>query len=86
MYNIGGGRHSNCSMLEAIELCERIAGRPIRWTYTDSNRTGDHIWWVSDVRKFASHYPGWTLTYSLERTIAEIHGEVVERDAATRAR
>ncbi len=44
VYNIGGGRHSNCSLLEAIELCERIAGRKLDWTYTDDSRVGDHIW------------------------------------------
>ncbi|HUR33209.1 MAG TPA: hypothetical protein VM032_05395, partial [Vicinamibacterales bacterium] len=86
VYNLGGGPASNCSVLEAMAIIERLTGRPLAWTYSDISRAGDHIWWVSDVRKFASHYPGWSLTYSLERTIAEIHGEVVERDAATRAR
>jgi CDP-paratose 2-epimerase len=86
VYNMGGGPASNCSVLEAIAIIERLTARPLAWTYSDISRAGDHIWWVSDVRKFASHYPGWSLTYSLERTIAEIHAEVVERDAATRAR
>ncbi len=49
---------SNCSMLEAIAIVERLTGRPLSWTYADTNRTGDHIWWVSDIRKFTSHYPG----------------------------
>src|ERR1700750_1740814 len=47
VYNIGGGRQSNCSMLEAIELCEAITGRRLAWTYRDESRSGDHIWWVS---------------------------------------
>ena len=57
VYNIGGSRHSNCSMLEAIDLCEQISGRKLKWTYVEDNRIGDHIWWISDVRKFQSHYP-----------------------------
>ena len=77
VYNIGGGRFSNCSMLEAIKVCEEITGRPMEWTYTDSNRTGDHIWWVSDVGKFAAHYPGWKLTYDVPR----ICGEIFEANA-----
>ena len=57
VYNIGGSRHSNCSMLEAIELCEEISGRKLTWNYEETNRIGDHIWWISDVRKFQEHYP-----------------------------
>jgi CDP-paratose 2-epimerase len=79
VYNMGGGPASNCSMLEAIAIVERISGRPLSWTYSDVNRAGDHVWWVSDIRKFASHYPGWSLTYPLERTIAEIHDEIAAR-------
>jgi CDP-paratose 2-epimerase len=79
VYNIGGGPESNCSMLEAIAIAERLTGRTMQWSYSDVNRAGDHIWWVSDIRKFASQYPGWKLTYSLERTMEEIHGEMAER-------
>jgi CDP-paratose 2-epimerase len=79
VYNIGGGPASNCSMLEAIAIVERLTERPLTWSYSDANRAGDHIWWVSDIRKFAAHYPGWALTYTLERTIAEIHGEMTAR-------
>jgi CDP-paratose 2-epimerase len=82
VYNIGGGPASNCSMLEAIAIFERITGRPMAWSYRDDNRAGDHIWWVSDIRKFGSHYPGWTLTYTLERTMAEIADEMVARTDA----
>ena len=73
VYNIGGGRFSNCSMLEAIRVCEEITERPMEWTYSDTNRTGDHIWWVSDVSKFASHYPGWKLTHDVPRICREIY-------------
>jgi CDP-paratose 2-epimerase len=73
VYNIGGGRFSNCSMLEAIRVCEDLTGRPMRWDYTDANRKGDHVWWVSDVDKFASHYPGWRLSYDVPRICREIY-------------
>jgi len=82
VYNIGGGPASNCSMLEAIALVERLTERPMRWSYNETNRAGDHIWWVSDIRRFASHYPGWGLTYSLERTIEEIVGAMAARTQA----
>ena len=72
VYNIGGARFSCCSMLEAIDLCEKIAGKQLRWTYEESNRIGDHIWWISDVQKFKSHYPGWSLTYNVEDILTEI--------------
>lgn len=86
VYNLGGGPQSNCSMLEAIAMVERLTGRPMQWTYSDTNRAGDHIWWVSDIRRFSTHYPGWALTYSLERTIGEIHDEMAERTAVARDR
>jgi CDP-paratose 2-epimerase len=49
VYNIGGGRYCNCSMLEAIEKCESLTGRKMRWSYNETNRAGDHIWWISDI-------------------------------------
>jgi len=55
VYNIGGGRHSHCSILEAIAICERLTGRPMNRGYSEENRLGDHIWWISDMRKFQSH-------------------------------
>lgn len=73
VYNLGGSRHSNCSMLEAIELCEEISGRKLDWTYVEDNRIGDHIWWISDVRRFQSHYPGWKYRYDLRAILQEIH-------------
>jgi CDP-paratose 2-epimerase len=86
VYNMGGGPQSNCSMLEAIAIVERLTGRPMQWSYSDTNRAGDHIWWVSDIRRFSTHYPGWALTYSLERTIGEIHDEMAERTGVSRGR
>lgn len=73
VYNIGGSRHSNCSMMEAIDLCEEISGRKLRWEYKEANRVGDHIWWISDVRKFQQHYPAWRYQYDLRAILGEIH-------------
>ena len=73
VYNMGGSRHSNCSMLEAIELCQEISGRKLDWTYVEDNRIGDHIWWISDVRKFQNHYPQWEYRYDLNGILREIH-------------
>ena len=75
VYNMGGSRHSNCSMREAIAKCEQITGKKMVFTYVEDNRIGDHIWWISDVRKFASHYPQWKLTYTVDTILEEIfHG------------
>ena len=79
VYNIGGGRQSNCSMLEAIDLCEEIAGRKLDYTYEESNRIGDHIWYISDLAKFKSHYPEWDITYDVPAILKEIHEHNLER-------
>jgi CDP-paratose 2-epimerase len=79
VYNIGGGRFSNCSMLEAIHVCQEITGRPMNWTYRDQNRIGDHIWWISDVGKFQSHYPDWRLTYDVPAICREIYAINADR-------
>jgi CDP-paratose 2-epimerase len=79
VYNIGGSRHSNCSMLEAIALCEEISGRKLTWSYEETNRMGDHIWWISDVGKFQKHYPTWEFRYSLREILEEIHRAVSAR-------
>ncbi|MBA3262204.1 MAG: NAD-dependent epimerase/dehydratase family protein [Thermoleophilaceae bacterium] len=78
VYNMGGGRHSNCSMLEAIELCERIVGLPLNWELSDQARKGDHRWWVSDLDPFRRDYPGWTMEYDVEAILHEIHEQNVE--------
>lgn len=72
VYNIGGGRFSNCSMLEAITLCEEIAQRKLNWTYSEANRSGDHIWWISDTKKFQTHYPAWSLQHDLRSILRQI--------------
>jgi len=79
VYNIGGSRYSHCSMLEAIQIAEEISGQKLEYTYEDTNRTGDHMWYVSDVSKFQSHYPGWRLTYNAKDIITEIYEANAER-------
>jgi len=82
VYNIGGGRFSNCSVLEAIDLAEETAGRRLEWSYSHRNRTGDHIWWIGDNGKFQEHYPGWDLEYDVPRILREIHEANRERWAS----
>ncbi len=79
VYNIGGSRHSNCSMLEAIDYTEELAGRKLHYTLSDDARLGDHIWWISDVRKFQQDYPQWGYKYDLKLIIAEIVEATKER-------
>jgi CDP-paratose 2-epimerase len=79
VYNAGGSRFSNCSVLEAIELCEKIAGKKMNYTISEKNRAGDHIWYISDVRKFQSHYPEWNFKHGLEQMSIEIHDAMVTR-------
>ena len=73
VYNAGGSRHSNCSMLEAIDMLEKISGNKMNYSYTDDNRIGDHIWYISDVNKFKSHYPNWDYKYNLEDILSQIY-------------
>jgi CDP-paratose 2-epimerase len=84
VYNAGGGRHSNCSMLEAIRLCEEITGKRMNWSYAETNRIGDHIWWISDVRKFKQHYPAWNLSHGIKDILTSIYREQEARLTAAR--
>jgi CDP-paratose 2-epimerase len=79
VYNAGGTRFSNCSMVEAIALCEEIAGRSLDWTYTETNRIGDHIWYISDMAKFRSHYPAWAQQHDLRGLLQEMYDKNAER-------
>ena len=79
VYNIGGGRFSNCSMLEAIDLCEQIAGTKLTWTLSDDARMGDHRWWISDLGPFERDYPDWRPERDLEAILREIHDQNVAR-------
>ena len=73
VYNMGGSRFANVSVLEAIQMCEKLFGRKFNYEYIDTNRIGDHIWWISDVSKFQSHYPDWKYKYGIEDTIRQIY-------------
>ena len=77
VYNIGGGVKNNCSILEAIKLCEELTGNKLNYEYTDQNRIGDHKWYVSDIRKFKSHYPDWKQKYTLVDTLEEMAKEII---------
>lgn len=79
VYNMGGGRFSNCSMHEAIELCQEITGNKMQITYEEGNRTGDHIWWISDLAKFSGHYPAWNQQYDVPAILREIYEANCER-------
>jgi CDP-paratose 2-epimerase len=73
VYNIGGGIQNNCSVLEAIKLCEQISGRHLQWHVQPAPRNGDHQWWVSDMRAFKNDYPHWDYQFDLHRTLTQIY-------------
>jgi CDP-paratose 2-epimerase len=79
VYNLGGGRQCNCSVLEAIDVCQRIAGRELDWSLSDDHRIGDHRWWISDVSSFKRDYPAWDVEHGIEDILREIHDANVER-------
>jgi CDP-paratose 2-epimerase len=79
VYNIGGGRFSNCSMLEAIDACERIAGRELQWEMGEEPRIGDHEWWISDLEPFQSDYPDFKLRYDVDDILREMYEQNLER-------
>lgn len=79
VYNAGGGRFANCSMLEAIKICEQITGNKINYSYSDTNRIGDHIWYISDLTKFKTHYPLWNWQYGVTETLEQIFNGIRSR-------
>ncbi len=79
VYNIGGGRFSNCSMVEAIEIGQQIAGKSLAWSYSETNRVGDHIWWINNNRKFMTHYPTWQLQYDVRGILEEMYVQNLDR-------
>jgi CDP-paratose 2-epimerase len=85
VYNMGGGRFSNCSMQEAIRMCEEITGNTMDIEYVDANRAGDHIWWISDTSKFRSHYPDWRQYYDVKAILSEIYAANVDRWSGARS-
>jgi CDP-paratose 2-epimerase len=79
VYNIGGGPASNCSMLEAIALCEEISGTELNWRLDETPRMGDHRWWISDLSEFQADYPSWGIEYDVRTILEEIHAQNLER-------
>ena len=79
VYNIGGGRDINCSMLEAISIVETKTERKLEWSYSEQNRMGDHIWWVGDISKFRKHYPNWKLIYNIDSIIDDVINGMTRR-------
>lgn len=82
VYNMGGARHSNCSMLEAIQMVAEISGKHLDFSVQDQARSGDHIWWISDVSKFQNHYPNWKFQYGIRDILKEIIDAVQDRETA----
>lgn len=72
VYNVGGSRHCNCSIREAIALCNELVGTKMTVEYSDEARSGDHIWYISDIRKFQQHYPAWSFRYGLRDMVQQI--------------
>jgi CDP-paratose 2-epimerase len=72
VYNVGGGRENSMSILEAFDRIEQATGKKVRWEYRDEARKGDHICYISDLRKIRAHFPNWTLTYGLDQILQEL--------------
>jgi CDP-paratose 2-epimerase len=79
VYNLGGGRHSNCSVLEALDLAADISGNAVERVYLDDNRIGDHIWWIGSNARFEQHYPNWKMQYDVPTILREIHDDNAQR-------
>src|ERR1019366_1385030 len=79
VYNIGGGRQNSISILEAFQAVTEISGKPMKYEYQEASRIGDHICYISDLRKMRNHYPRWNITKDLKTTLAEIHDATVLR-------
>ena len=80
VYNVGGSRFSNCSVIEAIDKIDEITGNKLNYSYIDTTRIGDHKWWISDVSKFKKHYPLWNYNYDLDKILKEIFDEMTRKN------
>lgn len=78
VYNVGGGIKNSCSILEAINLIENITKKKMKYKIIKQNRIGDHIWYITNLKKFKKSYPNWKLKYSLKKIISEIVKEQSE--------
>ncbi len=72
VYNLGGGRENAASMMECITMVEEMTGKKLNSTYSETNRIGDHICYISDLTKLKTHYPNWAITRSLPQICKEI--------------
>lgn len=72
VYNMGGSRISNVSIVEAIEITEKISGKKLKVEYSPKNRIGDHMWYISDVSKFKKDYPNWEIKYNTDKILEEL--------------
>jgi CDP-paratose 2-epimerase len=82
VYNIGGGRDNSISILEAFKIIEEISGRKMRYKYLEAPRSGDHICYISNLRKMKAHYPSWNISKDVKTTLVEIHDAYVRRSHA----
>ena len=80
VYNAGGSRFSNCSMNEAIRQCGAMTGKKMNVTYTNDNRVGDHIWYISDVRKLQLHYPKWKYQFGMSDILQQLFEALTRRE------
>ncbi|MBU0634243.1 MAG: NAD-dependent epimerase/dehydratase family protein [Candidatus Omnitrophica bacterium] len=72
VYNAGGSRESNSSVLEAVEKIEKMLGKKLVYEYSEKNRIGDHVWYISDISKFKKHYPEWRMRYTMDKILEEL--------------
>lgn len=79
VYNLGGGRFANCSVIEAIELCEELVGQKVNQIYSRQHRVGDHLWYISDMGRFKADYPEWSWTTDLRNILIELKESLLER-------
>jgi CDP-paratose 2-epimerase len=81
VYNLGGSRHASCSVLEAIDLCEKATGNEMTVTYADEARKGDHVWWITDSSRFSRDYPRWSHRHDMASLITDVYGGAVHSAA-----
>ena len=86
VYNLGGGRRANCSVLEAIALCEEIAGRPLDFELSDDARAGDHRWWISSLEEFQADFPEFEVSVGIREILQDIHDANRDRWGVAAAR
>jgi CDP-paratose 2-epimerase len=79
VYNLGGGRENSVSVLEAIAKTESMTGKKLNWKYVDENRKGDHVCYISNLAKFRSHYPNWSITIGLDEILRQIIADQTQR-------